>query len=208
MTRLSERHTFARLFAYPEVDMKSSTLVLVALLMSGCAIFDQFWDKEILEKYAPETLRNQQRENFIQALNSYLEKTKAERVRIAGSPDKCTNQSSSEENCEWTWVSNSAKHSVAYTFGSGGLAKSWSYKGYYGQFTSTNYTVVKSAVKKQTEPDLPQEKSWTHPIKTEPQFEQDNLQCRMEVQIYPRGVWDTETEKCLKRNGWTQSEKR
>src|SRR5262249_32270366 len=111
------------------------------------------------EKYSPETLRNRQRESFIQALNSYLEKPKAERVRIAGSPDKCTNQSSSEENCEWTWVSNSAKHSVTYTFvGSGGVAQGWRYNGDFGQFTSTNYALAKSAVKKQPEADLPQEK--------------------------------------------------
>ena len=135
--------------------MKLLTLVMVTLFLSGCSIFDQFWEKEVLVKYAPGTLHNQQRENFIQALNSYLEKPKAQRVRIAGLPDKCTNQSPSEENCEWTWVNNSGSHSVAYTYGSGGLAKAWSYYGYLGQFTSSNYAVVKSAGKNQQEPDLP-----------------------------------------------------
>ena len=188
--------------------MKLFMLVVMALFLSGCSIFDQFWEKEVLAKYAPGTLHNQQKENFIQALNSYLEKPKSERVRIAGPPDKCTNQSSSEENCEWTWVSDSTRNSVAYTFGSGGLAKSWSYNGYFGQFTSTNYAVAKSAVKQQTEANLPREKSWTHPVKSDSQFEQDNLQCRMEVQTYPRAVWDTEAENCLKRNGWTQGAKR
>ena len=188
--------------------MKFVTLVLVALFLNGCSIFDEFWEKEVLVKYAPGTLQNQQKENFIQALNSYLEKPKAERVRIAGLPNKCTNQSSSEENCEWTWSSNSGSHSVAYTYGSGGLAKSWSYDGYFGQFTSSNYAVMKSAAKKQTEADLPREKIWTHPVKTESQFEQDALQCRTEVQMYPRAVWDTEAEKCLKRNGWSQDPKR
>ena len=188
--------------------MKLFMLVLFALYLSGCSIFDPFWEKEVLEKYAPETLRNQQKEHLIQALNSYLEKPKAERVRIVGPPDKCTNQSSSEESCEWTWVSDSAKQSVAYTFGNGSLAKSWSYQGYFGQFTSTNYAVVKSAVKSQPEADRPQAKSWTHSVKTDSQFEQDALQCRTEVQMYPKAVWEAETEKCLKRNGWTQIEKR
>lgn len=190
------------------MDMKLSTLVFVALCVSGCGIFGQFWDKEVLDKYAPETRRNQQRENLIQALNSYLNKPKAERVRIAGFPNKCTNQSASEENCEWAWVSNATDHFVAYTYGSSGLAKSWSYDGYLGRFTSANIAVVRSAETKHPEADLSQEKSWTHPFKTNAQFEQDTLQCRIEVQTYPRAVWDTETDKCLKRNGWTQSEKR
>lgn len=188
--------------------MKLSTLVLVALFMGGCSIFDQFWEKEIVAKYAPGTLHKQQQENFIQALNSYLEKPKADRVRIAGPPDKCTNQPLSEENCEWTWVSNSSRNAVTYTYGSGGLARSWSYNGYFGQFTSTNYAVAKSGVKQQTEADLSQEKSWRHPSKTDSQFEQDALQCKTEVQMYPRAVWDTEAEKCLKRNGWSQTTKR
>ena len=188
--------------------MKLSTMVLAALCMSGCSILNQFWDKEVLDKYAPETQRNQQRENLIQALNSYLNKPKAERVRIVGSPNTCTNQSSSEENCEWIWTSNSTNHSVAYMYGNGGLAKSWTYDGYFGRFTSANYAAVKSAGTKQPEADQPQEKSWTHPFKTNAQFEQDTLQCRTEVQMYPRAVWDAETDKCLKRNGWTQSEKR
>lgn len=183
--------------------MKLLMLVVVALLLNGCS-FDQFWDKEILETYAPETRRNQQKENFIKALNSYLEKPKSERVRIAGLPDKCTNQTPSEENCEWTWVSNSARSSVVYTFRNGGIAKSWSYNGYFGQFTSANYQSAKSAVKQQTEADLPREKSWLHPFKADLEFEHDALQCRTEVQMYPRAVWDTETDKCLKRNGWTQ----
>ena len=184
--------------------MKLPTLVLVALFMTGCGIFDQFWEKEVLDKYAPETQRNQQKERFIQALNFYLDKPKAERVRIAGAPDKCTNRTSTEENCEWTWVSNSMDHSVVYTFGAGGLAKSWSYAGSFGQFTSTNYASVKSAAKKPTEAALPKETNWTHSMKTESQFEQDHLQCRTEVQMYPKAVWDAEIEKCLRRNGWTQ----
>jgi hypothetical protein len=185
------------------------TLVVVALSLSlsGCSIFEPFWDKEVLDKYAPETRRSQQKDNLIQALNYYLEKPKAERVRIAGPPDKCTNQSSTEENCEWTWVSNSAKQFVAYTYGSGGLAKSWSYDGYFGQFTNTNYAALKS-VKQPTDGAIPKDNNWTHPIKTNSQFEQDALQCRTEVQMYSRAVWDSETEKCLKRNGWTQGEKR
>jgi hypothetical protein len=130
-------------FCFQGWMMKLSTLVLVALFMTGCGIFDQFWEKEVLDKYAPETQRNQQKERFIQALNFYLDKPKAERVRIAGAPDKCTNQTSTEENCEWTWVSNSMDHSVVYTFGTGGLAKSWSYAGSFGQFTSTNPRVAK-----------------------------------------------------------------
>jgi hypothetical protein len=194
--------------AEAEGDMRLFMLVLLALLMSGCSIFDHFWDKEVLEKYAPQTVRSQQRENLIQALNSYLEKPKAERVRIAGPPDKCTNQNSAEENCEWIWISNSTKQSVSYTFGSGGLAKSWSYYGYYGQFTSANYAAVKSGTTSQAEADRSQEKSWAHAFKTDSQFEQDALQCRTEVQTYPRAVWDIETDKCLKRNGWTQREKR
>jgi hypothetical protein len=189
--------------AKAEVDMKLVTLMLVTLFVSGCGLFDQFWEKEFLDKYAPETRRNQQKDNLIQALNFYLEKPKAERVRIAGSPNGCTTPSSSEENCEWTWSSNSASHSVSYMYGSGGLAKSWSYNGSFGQFTSTNYAVVKSAVQQQTQADLPQEKNWTHPYKTSAQFEQDTLQCRTEVQMYPKAVWDLETDNCLKRNGWT-----
>ena len=194
----------------PELDMKLLGLALAALLLNGCGMLDWFWDKEILEVYSPETLRNKQRTTFIQALNSYLDKPKAERVRIVGPPDKCTNQSSAVEICEWRWVSTSLEHSVAYAYGSGGLATSWSYRGSYGQFTSTNYAVVKagSTVKSQTEAVLSREESWTHPVKTDQQFEQDDLQCKTEAQIYPKAMWDTEIEKCLKRNGWAQREKR
>lgn len=188
--------------------MKLFMLALLALFLSGCSTLNQFWDKEFVDKYAPESRRNQQKESLIQAFNFYLAKPKAERVRIAGSPNTCTNQSSTEESCEWAWSSNSTDHTVAYTYGTGGLAKSWSYNGYFGQFTSANYAVVKSAAKSRPEADRPREKVWTQSLKSDSQLEQDTLQCRTEVQIYPRAVWDTETDKCLKRNGWTQSEKR
>jgi hypothetical protein len=183
--------------------MKSLTLVLLALLISGCSVWDPFWDKEVVDKYAPETRRNQQRESLIQALNFYLDKPKVERVRIAGSPTSCTSQSPSVESCEWAWVSNSTNHSVAYTYGRSGLAEFWSYNGYFGQFTSTNHAVAKSVVGKPREADVPREKNWTHPSKTNSQLEQDTLQCRTEVQMYSRAVWDSEVEKCLQRNGWT-----
>lgn len=184
--------------------MQLVTVLILAVLISGCEVFHKFWEKEFVQKYAPETQRNRQKENFVQALNFYLEKPKSERVRIAGSPSTCTKQNSSEENCEWTWVSNSGGHTVVYTYGGGGLAKSWTYNGYFGQFTSANYAAVNSSVKPQTPADLPQQKAWTHPFKTDSQIEQDTLQCRTEVQMYPRAVWDPETDKCLKRNGWTQ----
>ena len=95
---------------------------------------------------------------------------------------------------------------MVYTFGSGGLAKSWISHGDFGQFTSANYAVLKSGITTQREAD--HGKSWTHSFKGDSQFKQDALQCRTEVQMHPRAVWDTETDKCLKRNGWTQREKR
>ena len=37
--------------------MTSLMLLLLAVFLSGCSIFDQFWDKEVLEKDGPDTVR-------------------------------------------------------------------------------------------------------------------------------------------------------
>lgn len=184
-------------------------LVSMTLSLNGCGMLDRFWDKEVVQVYSPETSRGRQKDFFIQSLNYHLRKSKADRIRVFGSPDKCTNQGSTKETCEWKQVSDSQEHLVAYTYGKDGLATSWSYRGYFGEFTNSNYAMVQSTspAKQQPEATLPKEERWMHPVKTDGQFEQDDLQCKTEAQMYPKGVWDTETERCLKRNGWTRVQK-
>lgn len=182
-------------------------LVFMTAFLTGC----EFWDKEIVEVYAPESGRDKQREFYIQSLNYHLGRPKAERIRAVGPPDKCTNQSSTTEICEWTQVGKPLEHSVAYTYGGGGIATAWSYRGSYGEFTNANYETVKStssvSVKNRNEAVLSQEERWVHSTKTSVQFEQDNVQCRTEVQGYPKSMWDAEAGKCLGRNGWTRVQK-
>ncbi|BFU95940.1 MAG: protein of unknown function [Nitrospira sp.] len=189
--------------------LSSLALVFMTLPLHGCGMFDQFWDKEIRQVYSPKTSRDKQRDFFIQSLNYHLGKSKADRIRVFGPPDKCTTQSSAKEICEWKQLSDSQEHVVTYTYGNGDLATSWSYRGYFGEFTDTNYAVVGSvsSVKPQREPAPPQEERWIHPAKNDRQFEQDDVQCKTEAQMYPKAVWETETEKCLKRHGWTQGQK-
>lgn len=186
---------------------KLLTLVCLIVVLNGC----EFWDKEIVDVYAPESRRDKQREFFIQSLNYHLGKSKADRIRVFGSPNKCTTQSSTKEICEWKQLSDSQEHFVAYTYGSGGLATAWSYHGSYGEFTNANYGTVQSTssvpVKNGSESVLSQEESWIHPSKTSVQFDQDNVLCRTEVQGYPKSMWETEADKCLKRHGWTRVQK-
>lgn len=192
---------------FPRRGTKLLLLIFMTAFLNGC----EFWDKEIVEVYAPESRRDRQREFYIQSLNYHLGRPKAERIRAVGPPDRCANKSPTTEICEWTQVSQPLQHSVAYTYGSGGLATAWSYHGSYGEFTNANYETVKSTVpmpvKNRNEAAPTQEERWVHPSKTSLQFDQDNVQCRTEVQGYPKSMWDAESDKCLMRNGWTRVQK-
>jgi len=182
-------------------------LMFMAAFLHGC----EFWDKEIVDVYAPESRRDGQRQFYIQSLNYHLGKPKADRVRAVGPPDRCMSQNSTTEICEWTKVGQPLEHSVAFTYGSGGLATAWSYRGSYGEFTNANYETAKSVsavpVKNRNEAAPSQEEKWVHPSKTGAQFDQDNVECRTEVQGYPKSMWETEADKCLRRHGWTRGQK-
>lgn len=189
---------------FPRLRMNLFALVCLTGVLNGC----EFWDKEIVDVYAPNSRRDKEKTFYVQSLNTHLGRSKAERIRAVGPPDKCTNKGPTTEICEWTQLSKPLDHSVAYTYGSGGLATAWSYHGSYGEFTSANYGTVLSSssvpVKNQKEAVVSHEESWRHPSKTSVQFDQDNVLCRTEVQGYPKSMWETEADKCLKRQGWTR----
>lgn len=189
--------------SFPKISTKLFALVCLAVALNGC----EFWEKEIVDVYAPESRRDKQREFFIQSLNYHLGKSKADRIRVFGAPNTCTAQGAATEICEWQQLSDTQKHFVAYTYGSG-LATAWSYHGSYGEFTNANYETVGSPSsmpgKNRSEAVSSREEGWRHPGKTEAQFDQDNVLCRTEVQGYPKSMWETETDKCLNRQGWTR----
>lgn len=188
-------------------SMKLFLLIFLTAVLQGC----EFWDKEIVDVYAPDSRRDKQREFYIQSLNYHLGKPKADRIRAIGPPDQCRNQNSTTEICEWTQVGQPLEHTVTYTYGRDGLATAWSYRGSYGEFTNANYETAKSAAsipgKNRNEAARPQEENWVHPSKTSVQFDEDDVQCRTEVQGYPKSMWDTESDKCLRRHGWTRVQK-
>lgn len=104
-------------------------LGLLVLMLSGqsCALHDR--------------LVARQSEHIDAWADPWLGKTKDERVKVIGAPDKCTAVSDGEV-CEWvasdvSTVGNgsSLEHHISYTY-RGGIATEWNYWGDWGQRSS------------------------------------------------------------------------
>src|SRR5437867_642935 len=122
-------------------------------VMTGCGALEGLGD-EIGSLFKTSS---QYREEQAESLNKWLGKHKDERIRTKGPPDRCTALSTGEESCEWTkrGISgggsasggqgsssfSSWEHRAVYTFDREGIARQWSYNGYWGSFTSADYPV-------------------------------------------------------------------
>jgi hypothetical protein len=127
-------------------------IVILFLLLSGCSYmmcaagFCDAYDSERLN--AMESKWNQ-----------WLGKTKDERIKDMGPPDKCAVLDSGEEVCEWrrggvsgggsynpyTGVGDSSvsswEHRIIFTYDKDRIARAWSYRGSLGQRSSKGTNV-------------------------------------------------------------------
>lgn len=87
--------------------------------------------------------------------NKWVGIQKEERIRTVGIPTGCYTLSDGGEACEWrttgawgngsggTYTSRAWEDRAVFTYGPDHLAKSWSYVGRFGNFTSSEYPSVK-----------------------------------------------------------------
>ena len=208
---------------------KRRWIVLTILLTSGCGLLQTFWDKEFVGVYAPNTLRERQKNDLAEVLNHWLGQLKSERIRIVGPPAECVPLSSAEERCEWRspWVTSSDESAsvpsstaspegqrISFVYDRSGLARSWSYSGPYGQFTNSDYHLTKAQRVSPKEPSSQQPLEWIHATKAKEEFLSDYYQCQNNTLQDPqgqkgaRGFLQEEIERCLKQRGWGQNLKR
>jgi hypothetical protein len=210
--------------------MKWLGIALMALLVSGCGLLERFWDDEVLSKYAPNVLVEQQKTHLAESLNSWLGRPKSERIRVAGNPQECVTLSPAGERCEWksAWVTtNSASPAgqsrmtgsdgryqyIAFLYDRSGVASSWSYRGPYGEFTNSNYKEMKAGPASSSQPAASPETEWTHPTKARDAFSQDYFQCQEDMKRDPRGqqgakfLMQDAIDRCVKEKGWVQNGK-
>jgi hypothetical protein len=122
-------------------------ILVIAVFMSGCEALQQFWDKEFVAVYTPGSLREKQKTRMAGTLNYWLGRSKDERTRIIGPPQECVSFNKTEELCEWRIARGGGSasapetHSFTYTYNQDHLARAWTYRGDYGQFTSAEYPV-------------------------------------------------------------------
>lgn len=141
--------------------MKRLGIILMALLLSGCATLESVWDEEVLSPYLPGVQADKQKKILAEGLNHWLGQPKSERIRVAGPPQGCVTLDTVGESCEWKspWVERSSASAtnqsratasetryqyIAFTYDRRGIAKSWSYRGPYGQFTNSDYQLTKA----------------------------------------------------------------
>ena len=86
--------------------MKRLGIILMALLLSGCATLENFWDEEVLSPYLPGVQPNKQKNILVEGLNHWLGQPQSERIRVAGPPQGCVTLNTIGESCEWKlpWV--------------------------------------------------------------------------------------------------------
>lgn len=141
--------------------MKRLGIILIALLLSGCATLESFWDEEVLSPILPGVQADKQKNILAEGLNHWLGQPKSERIRVAGPPQGCVTLTTAGETCEWKspWVDRSSASPanqsratvsetryqyIAFTYDRSSVARSSSYRGPYGQFTNTDYQVTKA----------------------------------------------------------------
>lgn len=208
--------------------MKLLTIAITSLLLTGCMQARSFWDKEILDVYAPNTLRDREKNGLAETLNGWLGKPKNERIRIIGPPNACSGLNTGEEVCEWVTATRSVASSsqssassseqhVTFTYDKSSIARSWSYRGAYGQFTNADYHLGKSTPASSKQTLSEQQTEWVHPTKVKEEFSRDYYQCQTDAQRDPKAgvmgagstlLLPTVIQKCMEQNGWVERQKR
>lgn len=82
-----------------------------------------FFSERILNKVSPRW-------------NVWLGKTKDERIRELGLPDRCAVLTTGEEVCEWRKLGVNWEHKLSFIYDGQRIAREWSYSGSWGQQTS------------------------------------------------------------------------
>lgn len=205
-------------------------IVSIALLVSGCTLLERFWDDEVLSKYAPNVLLEQQKTHLAESLNFWLGRPKSERIRVAGDPQECVTLGPTGERCEWksAWVttnsvsptgqsrmagSDGRYQYITFFYDRSGIAGSWSYRGPYGEFTNSNYKETKTGRTPSTQSAASPDAQWIHPTKAREAFTQDYFQCQDDMKRDPRGqvgsrfLMQDAIERCVKDKGWIQNVK-
>jgi len=207
--------------------MKRLGIILMALLLSGCATLENFWDEEVLSPYLPGVQADKQKNILVEGLNHWLGQPKSERIRVAGPPQGCVTFNTIGESCEWKspWVERGAASSthqsratgsetqyqyIAFTDDRSGIAKSWGYRRPYGQFTNSDYQLTKTQRPSSRRLATAQELEWVHPTKAREAFSQDYYQCQEDMkrdslgQQGARFLVQDAIERCVKEKGWVQ----
>jgi hypothetical protein len=186
-------------------------LLLAVLLLSSCDGFDLVGKTSLLGQGSAE----EGKKFLVEGLNYWVGKSKDERMRVFGAPHKCTRVNPAGETCEW----RNSKQLVAFHYDQGGVARSWSYRGEYGQFTNATHQMVKGTAIATNQPARKRQKEteWIHPTKVQKDLDQDYYQCRDVIEKDPKlaasslglrsgreYVSDESLEKCLAQKGWTK----
>ena len=107
--------------------------LLAALSLVGCAAFDPPYSDIIDQRFNP-----------------WLGKTKDDRIRIAGPPERCAQLQDGEEACTWKSAGidgssvtrfvtvSSWLHHVVFIYDKTGVAKAWHYSGSWGERSNNN----------------------------------------------------------------------
>jgi len=192
----------------PRRRATSLLLLLTALAWGGCDGFDLVSKTALLAPGSPE----EGKKFLVEALNYWVGRSKDERVRAFGAPVRCQKLETAEV-CEW----KTTRQLVAFNYDAGGIARSWSYRGEYGQFTKANHQGVKLSAAPSEKTARARQKSatWVHPSKGKPELDQDYYECRGLIEKDPKlsganfalgkdFISAEEMAKCLKQRGWTQ----
>lgn len=186
-------------------------LLLAALVLSSCEGFDLVGKTSIVGLGNPD----EGKQFLVEALNYWVGRSKEERTRVFGAPSRCTKLNTAGEICEW----RNSKQLVAFNYDPEGVARSWSYRGEYGQFTNATHQMVKATAIATNQPARKRQKAteWIHPTKTKEELDQDYYECRDVIEKDPKlaasslglrsgreYVSDEALEKCLTQKGWTK----
>ena len=122
------------------VSIAGCILVVAILFFSGCA------------GASTARLVREQAEKY----NKWVGVPKEDRIRVQGIPTACFTLSDAGEDCEWrttgscgsgsgdTYTTRPCEDLVIFTYGSDHIAKSWSYVGRFGNFTSSDHPAAQN----------------------------------------------------------------
>ena len=183
-------------------------VLLASLVLSGCQGLD------LIPDVSPSGGGPEQSKKFlVDALNYWLGKPKEERVRVFGAPSQCAKVKDTQERCEW----KKPTQQIVFLYDSKGIARSWSYRGDFGQFNNANHEMVK-AQPVSSKPSQ-QATEWVHPTKAKEEYPQAMLECQSQIMNDPTNTSINTVrgpisggkvqnqvliDECLRKNGWVQ----